>query len=118
MIFFFVGNRVQFEKDCGHIQSTMKDFLAWINHTLVEDHPLKEYSTEEYFAYADYMHLPELLGDDGHPLINVGIFDHFAEREESRILDDQLVRDGFERSDRKRIDTMDWFARCSYTMSL
>ena len=84
MIFFFVGNRVQFEKDCGHIQSTMKDFLAWINHTLVEDHPLKEYSTEEYFAYADYMHLPELLGDDGHPLINVGIFDHFDERQRER----------------------------------
>ncbi len=70
---FILGDRVQYEKDCQHIQSTVQDFLAWINHTLSKEHPLNEYSNEEYFAYADYMHLPELFGDDEHPLINVCI---------------------------------------------
>lgn len=72
---FYLGDRVQFEKDCNHIQSTLNDFLSWINstdnHTLSADHPLHEYSNQEYFAYADYMHLPELFENESHPLINV-----------------------------------------------
>ena len=55
----------------------MKDFLLWSNATdetvLPEDHPLKNYSSKEYFAYADYMHLPELLDESKEdPLIHVG----------------------------------------------
>lgn len=66
------GDRVQFEKDCQHIQSTIDDFLLWINRTLTDsDHPLSNYSIDEFFAYADYMHLPELFGDEQHPLIDV-----------------------------------------------
>jgi hypothetical protein len=77
---FLIGDRVQFEKDCRHIQSTISDFLAWTNRTLSNDHPLNEYSNEEYFAYADYMHLPELFGIDEHPLINVCILNHFKKK--------------------------------------
>lgn len=71
----FVGDRVQFEKDCIHVQSTVDDFLSWTtsndNNTLSADHPLKQYSNEEYFAYADYMQLPELFENDPHPLLDV-----------------------------------------------
>ncbi|CAF3715620.1 unnamed protein product [Rotaria sp. Silwood1] len=69
------GDRVQFEKDCIHIQSTVDDFLSWTtsidNNSLPIDHPLKQYSNKEYFAYADYMHLPELFENESHPLINM-----------------------------------------------
>ncbi|CAF4191489.1 unnamed protein product [Rotaria sp. Silwood2] len=69
------GDRVQFEKDCIHIQSTVDDFLCWTtsinNDSLPIDHPLKQYSNKEYFAYADYMHIPELFENDQHPLINM-----------------------------------------------
>ncbi len=76
-LFIFIGDRVQFEKDCQHIQSTINDFLAWTNQTVSnDDNPLHEYSNEEYFAYADYMHLPELFENDEHPLINVCIVNH------------------------------------------
>jgi len=55
----------------------MNDFLSWANsidnHTLSNDHPLSQYSNKEYFAYADYMHLPELFENEQHPLINVYI---------------------------------------------
>ncbi|UJR21788.1 hypothetical protein I4U23_024863 [Adineta vaga] len=71
----FFDDRVQFEKDCHHIQSTVNDFLCW---TLTNDssslplhHPFKQYSNQDYFAYADYMHLPELFGDDQHALIDM-----------------------------------------------
>lgn len=74
-----IGDRVQFEKDCAHIQSTVYDFLHWAtsdnNLSLARDHPLRHYSNREYFAYADYMHLVELFeNDEQHPLINVCIF--------------------------------------------
>jgi len=75
---FILGDRVQFEKDCIHIQSTINDFLSWTtsidnNSTLSNDHPLNQYSNKEYFAYADYMHLPELFENEQqqHPLLNV-----------------------------------------------
>jgi hypothetical protein len=58
----------------------MNDFLSWTNHTLSDNHPFTQYSNEDYFAYADYMHLPELFGDDQHPLINVRIFDYQKEK--------------------------------------
>ncbi|CAF3339253.1 unnamed protein product [Rotaria socialis] len=72
----FFGDRVQFEKDCNHIQATINDFLSWTtsidNNSLPIDHPLYQYSNKEYFAYADYMHLPELFeNDDQHPLIHM-----------------------------------------------
>ena len=55
----------------------MKDFLLWTNSTdenlLPDGHPLKNYSSKEYFAYADYMHLPELFDENKEdPLIHVG----------------------------------------------
>ncbi|CAF3734011.1 unnamed protein product [Rotaria sordida] len=70
------GDRVQFEKDCIHIQSTIDDFLCWTtsidnNNSLPINHPLNQYSNKEYFAYADYMHLPEIFENDQHPLINM-----------------------------------------------
>lgn len=75
MCFVLLGDRVQFEKDCIHIKSTLNDFLSWTNSTdnlvLSNDHPLREYSNKEYFAYADYMHLPELFENEEHSLINV-----------------------------------------------
>jgi hypothetical protein len=53
----------------------MNDFLSWTNsideNILSINHPLKEYSNKEYFAYADYMHLPELFSNEPHPLIDV-----------------------------------------------
>ncbi|CAF0719944.1 unnamed protein product [Adineta ricciae] len=71
----FFGNRVQFEKDCSHIQSTINDFLHWTTtndcKSFPIDHPLHKYPVEDYFAYADYMHLPELFGDEQHALINM-----------------------------------------------
>ncbi|CAF4207556.1 unnamed protein product [Adineta steineri] len=71
----FFGDRVQFEKDCIHIQSTVDDFLSWTtstdNNSLSNDHPFSQYPNKEYFAYADYMHLPELFGNDQHPLIDM-----------------------------------------------
>ncbi len=74
---FIIGHRVQFEKDCIHIQLTTNDFLLWANsidnNILSTNHPLKEYSNKEYFAYADYMHLPELFENNQHPLIDVCI---------------------------------------------
>jgi len=33
------------------------------------------YSIDEFFAYADYMHLTELFGDEQHPLIDVNELD-------------------------------------------
>jgi len=72
---FILGDRVQFEKDCIHIQSTIDDFLSWTisidNEILSNDHPLRQYSNKEYFAYADYMHLLELFENEQHPLLNV-----------------------------------------------
>ncbi|CAF1308391.1 unnamed protein product, partial [Adineta steineri] len=69
------SDRVQFEKDCIHIQSTVDDFLSWTtstdNNSLSNDHPFSQYPNKEYFAYADYMHLPELFGNDQHPLIDM-----------------------------------------------
>jgi len=56
----------------------MNDFLSWTttsidNTILSNNHPLKPYSNKEYFAYADYMHLPELFENEQqqHPLLNV-----------------------------------------------
>ena len=73
---FFLGDRVQFEKDCSHIQSTVQDFLSWANDegSLPDAHPLKAYSNQEHFAYADYMHLPELLDNDQDPLMRVSVY--------------------------------------------
>ena len=66
---FHAGDRVQFEKDCAHLTLTMNEFLRWVHG---EDHTaLNDYSREEFFAYADYMHLPELFGEENDPLIEV-----------------------------------------------
>ena len=69
----FLGDRVQFEKDCIHVQATMQDFLAWTNRNIDQNNanPLKHVCPEQYFAYADYMHLPEILDDGQDPLIKV-----------------------------------------------
>lgn len=56
------GDRVQFEKDCDHRTLTMNEFLRWVQGE--DGTTLQEYSRDEYFAYADYMHLPELFGED------------------------------------------------------
>lgn len=68
----FQADRVQFEKDCLHVEATLDEFLDWNeNRTLSNENPFKLISNETFFAYGDYIHLAELLNESDERLFKV-----------------------------------------------
>lgn len=48
----------------------MKEFLHWTQGQ-GDQTELKDYPQDKFFAYADYMHLPEIFAEEKDPLIEV-----------------------------------------------
>ena len=72
MIFIILNLKVQFENECQYVEATMSEFIVWnesdseglTKKRKLNTNPFDSFDKLEYWAYADYKYMIELLKSD------------------------------------------------------
>ena len=55
--------KVQFENECEFIEAKIEQFIQWKAGIIEADSPFGLFNRKEYWAYADYKYMIELVND-------------------------------------------------------